>query len=227
MMKGDQIIKICGLKDPENIAQVLKTGPDWIGFILHPESPRRVNVDLLSQWMRQHPACFQQIKRIGVFVHQSVSSIVLIAQKLQLQGIQLHGGQSVETVNHLRELLLKTGMEHLLLIKVFGGDPDFDFGDCSPFESLVDYFLFDTKTKLFGGSGQGFEWRLLDKYRGSTPFLIAGGIGPEDASKVARFNHPKYAGVDLNSKFERSPGVKSLTKLHPFILETRKILNHE
>ena len=105
----------------------------------------------------------------------------------------------------------------LKIIKAFNVNENFDFETTLPYEKVADYFLFDTKTPLHGGSGQKFDWRLLDKYTGHIPFLLSGGIGPDDAEEILKINHPKLTGIDVNSGFEDEPGVKNIEKLKNFI----------
>ena len=105
----------------------------------------------------------------------------------------------------------------LKIIKAFSVDENFDFAQTQPFEGAAHYFLFDTKTAQHGGSGQKFNWKLLDKYEGHTPFLLSGGIGAGDAEEILKINHPKLTGVDLNSGFEDAPGMKNIEKLKSFI----------
>jgi len=101
-------------------------------------------------------------------------------------------------------------------------DEEFNFSTTEPYEGTVDYFLFDTKTKQHGGSGKKFDWEILEKYNGETPFFLSGGIGPDDAENIKQISHPKLAGVDLNSGFEDEPGLKNIEKLKQFIIELKK-----
>ena len=96
-----------------------------------------------------------------------------------------------------------------------------DLEATKPYEGLVDYFLFDTKGKSVGGNGEKFDWTVLDAYQGDTPFLLSGGIGPDDAERVKAFHHPKCIGIDLNSRFETAPAIKDINKLKEFIKTVR------
>jgi phosphoribosylanthranilate isomerase len=105
----------------------------------------------------------------------------------------------------------------LSTIKAFNIAAREDLEATAPYEGLADYFLFDTKGKCVGGNGEKFDWSVLSSYRGETPFLLSGGIGPDDAERVKAFRHPKCVGIDLNSRFEISPAVKDINKLKTFL----------
>ncbi|MFZ6665849.1 phosphoribosylanthranilate isomerase [Peijinzhouia sedimentorum] len=206
-MKKTLKIKVCGMRFPDNIEELRGLKINWMGLIFHPLSPRWVpeseREELLAKWPGR-------IKRVGVFVDQSPFQIIEEAQKWRLHYIQLHGKYSPYEC----EILKEAG---LLLIKVFSPTPDFNWDSLLPYEGLVDYFLFDTSGKLPGGNGFQFDWSLLDNYQGNTPFLLSGGIGPEDAQKVLEFNHPAFAGIDLNSRFEYRPAKKKAELLTNFL----------
>jgi phosphoribosylanthranilate isomerase len=111
----------------------------------------------------------------------------------------------------------------LKIIKAFSVNEDFQFHKTKPFEGVADYFLFDTKTNLPGGSGEKFNWEILNRYNGDTPFLLSGGISPEDAEEIKKIDHPQLAGIDLNSGFEDEPGLKNIEKLNVFIEEIQSL----
>ncbi len=211
------MVKICGMRDPDNIREILSLSPDWMGFIFHPDSPRQADVERLGPWIAQHEAVFGGTRRVGVFVRQSPGEILDITRRMQLHAVQLHGGQSLSFGMKLSNLFRQHDLPSIRMIKAFSIDHGFDFEACVEWEMLVDLFLFDTKAAGFGGSGRKFEWSLLEKYRGSKPFLLAGGIGPTDGPIVHHFIHDQYAGVDLNSRFERAPGIKDREKLVAFL----------
>jgi len=199
-------IKICGMKFPENIRAVAALKPDFMGFIFYPKSPRYAE-PLDSAALSALPV---SIKKIGVFVNENLENILTFVYKYKLDGVQLHGTELVEMCKELR----KTG---LMVIKAFPIAEAYNFRVTRPYEGVCDYFLFDTKTDAYGGSGVKFNWKMLDEYVGETLFLLSGGIAPDDAEAILKIIHPKFAGIDLNSKFEVKPGLKDVALLRNFL----------
>lgn len=199
------IVKVCGMKIPENIEKVANLQPDFMGFIFYPKSPRYAE-PLNAEALNKLP---KSIKKIGVFVNEELENILTIAYKYSLDGIQLHGVEVVNICSELRNA-------GYLVLKAFPITDASNFIVTKKYEGTCDYFLFDTKTDAYGGSGLKFDWSILDAYKGETPFLLSGGISAEDAESILKINHPKMAGIDLNSKFELSPGVKNVKLLDSF-----------
>lgn len=192
-------IKICGMKYPDNIIEVGSLLPDYMGFIFWGKSARHFNGIL--------PDLPKSIKKVGVFVNQSQEEISSKILKYDLQAIQLHGHESVDFCQELKNKI----DSKIELIKVFSADDNFDFELLKPYESVCDYFLFDTKGKLPGGNGTTFDWRILNKYNSTKPFFLSGGIGIEELEaikEISKTNLPIYA-IDVNSKFEIEPGLKN------------------
>ena len=203
-------IKICGMKYPSNIWDVAALHPDFIGFIFYPKSPRFAEpLDIATL-----TALPKTIKKIGVFVNENLENILTIASKYDLDGVQLHGTELVDMCKKLR----KAGY---LVLKAFPIAEAYNFKVTKAYEGTCDYFLFDTKTDAYGGSGMKFNWRMLDEYVGETPFLLSGGIAADDAEAILKIDHPRLAGIDLNSKFEVSPGLKNVELLKGFIQQLR------
>jgi len=194
------IVKVCGMRDAENIRQLEALGIDWMGMIFWPKSKRYVSTPPV--YLPQH------VRKVGVFVDASLDAIRQHVEDYQLDIIQLHGQESPETLKTLKPLTL---------IKAFNIATPEDLPKTEPYEGLADYFLFDTKGKSVGGNGEKFDWSVLDNYQGETPFLLSGGIGSEDMQDVKTFHHPKCIGIDLNSRFETEPGLKDITKLKQFL----------
>ena len=188
------------MREPENICAVESLGIDLMGFIFWDRSARSVTVrpDYL-------PA---KAKRVGVFVDEDIERVRQIAADYSLDFIQLHGNESPEYC---------AGLNGYRLIKAFNIAVADDFLKTDDYADVVDIFLFDTKGKSVGGNGVKFDWSILDSYNGQTPFLLSGGIGPDDAESVNAFHHNKCIGIDLNSRFEVSPGLKDINKLRTFI----------
>jgi len=205
------LLKICGLKYPENIQAVSDLKPDFMGFIFYPKSPRYAE-PLDNAVLNSLPAT---IKKIGVFVNEDLENTLTIAYKYKLDGLQLHGAELVDMCRELKKL-------GYLVIKAFPIAETYNFKVTKSYEGVCDYFLFDTKTEAYGGSGLKFNWKMLNEYTGDTPFLLSGGIALDDAEAIQKIEHPKFAGIDLNSKFEVKPGLKNISLLKDFISNFQK-----
>ena len=205
---NDALIKVCGMREAENIREVEALGINLMGFIFWPKS---------SRYVSERPAYLPtQCKRVGVFVNEDAETIKRIAEDYALDYIQLHGSESSDYIHALR-----VDGSFAAVIKAFNIATTADLETTKPYEDLVDYFLFDTKGKSVGGNGEKFDWSVLADYVGETPFLLSGGIGPDDAARVKAFHHPKCIGIDLNSRFELFPALKDINKLREFIKEIR------
>ena len=210
-------IKVCGTRVPENIEALLRLPIDYLGFIFYPASPRFVGEgDELGEWVRAHEAAFGDVKRVGVFVNAEIDEILNKVHDYRLDLVQLHGAERPEYCRELAAFWKVSSMHRAKLVKAFAVAPEFDFSQLDAFTSTCSLFLFDTKGASPGGTGQVFDWTLLDRYQGATPFLLAGGIGPESADAIRRFPHPQFAGVDINSRFETEPGVKNVEMVRAF-----------
>lgn len=195
------------MRDRTNISAVATLQPDWMGFIFYRPSPRFIGDDFIV------PA-LEKISKVGVFVDASEEEILEKYLKNHLDMIQLHGRESPAYCQNLIQ-------KGLTLIKVFGIDERFSFEQAKEYESTCRYFLFDTKTPSHGGSGKKFTWKKLFEYGLKIPFLLSGGIGPEDVDFISTCSHPQLFGIDLNSRFEISPGAKNVTSLSTFIEKIR------
>jgi phosphoribosylanthranilate isomerase len=193
-------LKICGMKYSENIVEVSNLLPDFMGFIFWKPSTRYFDNII--------PVLPKSIQKVGVFVDATLNEIVEISNKHQLDFIQLHGKESPDCCNKLKSLNAK-------IIKVFSIDASFDFSQLQPYESVCDYYLFDTKGKLPGGNGVTFDWQILQNYKSSKPIFLSGGIGLEEIPHIQKLSLPIYA-IDVNSKFEIEPGLKDIQKLQLF-----------
>ncbi len=194
------------MKYPDNILEVGSLLPDYMGFIFWEKSARYFDGVI--------PELPKSIKKVGVFVNETVEIILAKAQKYDLQAIQLHGQESVEFCQDLKNKIENSGE----IIKVFSVDDSFNFEVLKPFETVCDYFLFDTKGKLPGGNGTTFDWKVLENYPSSKPFFLSGGIGLEEidlTKEILTTNLPIHA-LDLNSKFEIEPGLKDKKILKKF-----------
>ena len=204
------MIKVCGMREADNIREVETLGIDMMGFIFWPKSSRYV-----SQCPDYLP---KRVKRVGVFVDEDPEQVKRLADDYGLDYIQLHGHETPEVISYLRT----PALPHPRILKAFNISTAEDLLQTQPYEGLVDYFLFDAKGKSVGGNGEKFNWNVLDAYQGSTPFLLSGGICPGDAVRVNAFYHPNCIGIDLNSRFELSPGLKDIAKLKEFIYNLKE-----
>ena len=185
-------VKICGMKFPKNILEIVALQPDYMGFIFYPKSKRFVGENFSIKSIEKLP---KSIKKVGVFVNESVENVLENVSKYKLDAVQLHGNESVETCAIIKE----KGIE---VIKVFSVDNYFNFEEVLPFEAVSDYFLFDTKTEKYGGSGKIFNWEILDKYTVSKPFFLSGGLGLDNLNTITKITHPALVGLDFNSQLE-------------------------
>ncbi|WP_445385535.1 phosphoribosylanthranilate isomerase [Robiginitalea sp. IMCC44478] len=214
-------IKVCGMKfNPEAVAAL---EPDYMGFIFWDKSPRNLNQPLPEKLGRL-------ISRIGVFVDAPKEYVRNKFEEHQLSGVQLHGAESPAYCRKLREELNEFSTSEVFLIKAFSVGDTFDFEHVESYLPMCDYFLFDTKGKLPGGTGRAFNWELLKRYPFDKPFFLSGGIGPDDIPKIREFLKTENAvfchAVDLNSKFEIQAGEKDVESLKTFMDQIRR-LDHQ
>ena len=215
------MIKVCGMRDAENIREVEALGIDLMGFIFWTKS---------SRYVSERPAYLPtKCKRVGVFVDEDIETVKRIADEYALDYIQLHGHESPDYIRQLKAVAtprpsrgeMAVGRGRVSIIKAISVSGRDDIATYKSYEGLVDYFLFDTKCPSVGGSGQQFDWSVLSAYDGNTPFLLSGGIGPDDVEVLTSHFSPltskKCLGIDLNSRFEIAPGLKDINKLRTFL----------
>jgi phosphoribosylanthranilate isomerase len=196
------------MKYTQNRQEVEKLDVDFLGFIFYAPSKRYVGETPESGLFNTEKP------KVGVFVDENAFEILALAKNLGFEWVQLHGKENPKTCQMMKRQGLK-------IIKAFSVDENFDFKTTLQYEKVANYFLFDTKTENHGGSGQKFNWTILDKYDGHIPFFLSGGIGPDDVESILNINHPKLTGVDINSSFEDEPGLKNIEKLEKFITEIK------
>tara|TARA_B100000768_G_scaffold27001_1_gene25187 strand:- start:447 stop:1049 length:603 start_codon:yes stop_codon:yes gene_type:complete len=180
-------LKVCGMKFSENIREIESLEPDFMGFIFYKKSKRFFNESKLI--------LNDNINRVGVFVNQEVNEVIDIIKKYKLDYVQLHGDEDVRYCLSIKSICK--------VIKVFKIDDTFNFDNIKIFENVSDYYLFDTKTNLHGGSGIKFDWEILKKYNSKKKFFLSGGISEDDIEEIKKIKkiHP-IIGIDINSKFE-------------------------
>ncbi len=196
------IRKVCGMREAQNIRDVEALGIDWMGFIFWEKTKRNVahKPDYLPE----------KCKRVGVFVDADIDFIEQKQKDFGLNIIQLHGKESPDFCKMVKKRLGTTVM------KAFSFKTAEDVAKTDEYDGTCDYFLFDTPTPNAGGSGKTFDWSLLDSYKGSTPFILSGGIGIGSVEALKAFSHDKWAGIDVNSKFEVEPALKDAELLRSF-----------
>ena len=291
------LIKVCGMRDAQNIREVAALGVNLIGLIFYPKSPRYVESissdagiipdyssltpdplpegegrNMLDKQLKaeetkgetrnkqpvsaqlkstQSKAPFNKVttplslgegqggeavhggeavqggeaaipKFVGVFVDDMPQNIVTAVSNYHLSYVQLHGDESPVMIDNLRRTLVPDIVPQIKIIKGISVSSAEDLKPCEQYEGHVDLFLFDTKCKGYGGSGQKYDWSVLEAYTGQTPFLLSGGIGPDDIDRLRDFHHPQCVGIDLNSKFETAPGMKDINLLQNFLHQLNK-----
>ena len=208
-------IKVCGLKYPDNIKAVAELKPDYMGFIFYDRTPRFVN-DLQVNVLNELPL---SIQKTAVFVDEGKERIDELIDEYGFTTIQLHGKETPEFADSFGN--------KVTVFKAFGLDNDFDFSQLNAYADKVDYFLFDTKTDIHGGSGKTFNWYILDKYKLNVPFFLSGGLSLDNLEQVTKITHPQFYGVDLNSRFETAPGIKDIEKLKQAFDLVKQHTTHE
>ena len=219
------IIKVCGMRETENINAVAGLGIDMMGFIFYPKSSRYVQMisamtGVLPDYSEERlnrvrgknvtaTAEKSRLKRVGVFVDDMPQSIVTRVYNYDLDFVQLHGDESPVMIENLKRTLVPDIVPDIKIIKALSIREKDDVKRWRDYEGVADMLLFDTKS-------------VLEAYDGTIPFLLSGGIGPEDAGRVKAFRHPQMVGIDLNSRFEISPALKDVEKLKTFIRQIRE-----
>ncbi len=194
---GKLKLKVCGMRDPENIREIAALDPDYMGFIFYKESKRFVGDGFMAP-----PDLGRDIKRVGVFVNSSTEDLLSLIDRHRLDLVQLHGTESVDQCREVHTKGVGT-------IKAFAVDENFDFDRLGPYKEAVDYFLFDTKGPDFGGNGRVFDWRILKRYDQQTPFFLSGGISPLQVEGLKLVQGMNIHALDVNSRMEESTGIKS------------------
>ena len=220
-------VKVCGMSDPQNIRAVEALGVDYIGLIFWPRSPRYVAMASSGSGLMPDRASATEEQstgttpRVGVFVDPTVQDILTHAYAFGLSAVQLHGHETPTLLRNLRRTL---GSKTALWKAISIGNED-DLEVCKAYADCVDCFVFDTRCATVGGSGRHFDWSLLEHYPCEVPFMLSGGIGPDDAlalrTALATTLPQQCIGIDLNSRFETVPGLKNTEALSLFLRQLR------
>ena len=206
-------LKVCGLTQPSQIQELISMNVDFLGFIFYEKSPRFV----LNHLSLEEISEINHQGKVGVFVNETVEKIAEISEKAKLSFIQLHGDEDEEFILSLSQRLSKD----VKIIKVFRvGTQNLKLETWNL--EQIDYFLFDTDSKAFGGTGQTFDWKILNEIKIPIPYFLSGGISLENIHQLATINQ-QPAVLDINSKFEIEPGNKDLEKIKNFTQIVKKI----
>ncbi|MFD2523565.1 phosphoribosylanthranilate isomerase [Emticicia soli] len=204
-------LKVCGMRDAENLKELIELKPDFIGFILYDKSPRyagnQPDIDLILSIPRE-------IRKVGVFVNATVDYILQNVRKYGLNYVQLHGNETPDFCKSLRT-------KGVNIIKAFRLDESFIFSQLNNYKPHVDFFLFDAKGESYGGNGVTFDWSILKKYDNEKPYFLAGGISLDNLDELQNIT-PKPYVIDVNSKFEIEPGVKDIEKIAELITKLKE-----
>lgn len=205
-------VKVCGMNNVQNVKEVARLNPDFMGFIFYPLSPRYIGDNPEMQLFGSVP---DSVKRIGVFFN--ADNHLILEQSIQkgLNMVQLHGSESPVSCSQLKS-------SGLIIIKTFSIGVDFNFELLRKYIPACDYFLFDTKGEKPGGTGKKFPWAKLSEYTLDKPFFLSGGIGPEDSTLKAEIMNKGLYAVDINSRFETSVGIKDTALVKTFIEAIKK-----
>jgi phosphoribosylanthranilate isomerase len=188
------------MRDPYNIRQVAGLKPDYMGFIFYGKSPRFVGAELAI------PELPASIQKVGVFVNEKIDTITGLVKKHKFSFVQLHGTESIGDCIKLKE----SGVG---VIKAFSVDDEFDFHLVQAYKSAVDYVLFDTKGKFYGGNATSFNWKRLNEYDQRVPFFLSGGIGQTNGDELKTLSSLNLHAIDVNSGVESRPGLKDVSRL--------------
>jgi len=199
------------MKYPQNIVDVAALKPDFMGFIFYSKSPRFVEVEEVKESIEKLD---KSIAKVGVFVNHPAAEVIEICLALSLEYAQLHGDESAAYVSQIKSAGIG-------VFKVFRIDAQFDWDKTTAYAD-ADFFLFDTPTAGYGGSGKKFDWRVLENYRDKKPFILSGGIGAEDIPEIKKLELPKLYGIDINSRMETAPAMKDAKRIQHFINALKK-----
>jgi phosphoribosylanthranilate isomerase len=216
-------IKVCGMRESQNISDLVSLEIDYLGFIFYEQSPRFVGLTP-PQWVEDEQ--WGKTQKVGVFVNHSIDFMTAMIERFDLGLVQLHGDESVELCSALRKIVCDDTNNSIdthdwqgrsiKIIKVFAVGEDFDFTQLNDYKPFVDYFLFDTKGKNLGGNGVTFDWKILENYDNEKPFFLSGGIDIQHIEEIKQLKNLNIHALDINSKFEVSAGVKDVEKIKKF-----------
>ena len=210
-------LKVCGLTKLNQIEELISLNTDFLGFIFYEKSPRYVLNSLTLNQIKS----IDHRGKVGVFANENISEIVEISEKAGLNFIQLHGDENDDFIVDLRNMLDdETGIIKVVRIGDQSSNEIQNTVNCQL--STVNYLLFDTNSKSFGGTGKSFDWQILNEIAITKPYLLSGGISEENIGNLKLLKQKPFA-LDINSKFEIEPGNKDIGK----IINFKNTLSHE
>lgn len=204
-------IKVCGITQFKQLQQLEAMNIDFTGLIFYKESSRYVG-DKLSK--KDVKSADFDLKKVGVFVNPELIDVLDAIDDYGLDAVQLHGDESPEMCEDL-----SSEVEVIKAFRIPSGEKVNIDKLVAPYDAVCDYYLFDTGglKESFGGTGQQFDWSVLTKAKIEKPFFLSGGLGPDDAEKIKAFKHPDFYAIDINSRFEKEPGVKEMAAILKFL----------
>lgn len=211
-------LKVCGLTKPDQIRELISINVDFLGFIFYDKSPRYV----LNHLSPEDIAQINHQGKVGVFVNEKIETIVEMVEKAQLNLIQLHGDEDKDLIMELRRLL-NPAVKIIKVIRIGNNTAEnkqkiaqtFNDNLIPPHPQPISYYLFDTDSKAFGGTGQQFDWSLLNEFEIPLPYFLSGGISEENIKNTEGLKQKPFA-LDINSRFEIAPGDKNIDKIKKF-----------
>jgi len=199
-------LKVCGMKYPDNVSAVAALLPDYMGFIFYKPSKRYCAETLTPEFVKSLPA---SIIKTGVFVNELLEEVLRICSEYGFKAVQLHGHETPEFCLACK----KAGLQ---VIKVFHVGEKMDWSILGPYKKVADYFLFDTKTPEYGGSGTPFNWELLQEYDNEVPLFLSGGVDERILKEFDTLKNVNIYALDINSRFELEPGLKDVDRIKKF-----------
>lgn len=199
-------LKVCGMKYPDNVSAVAALAPDYMGFIFYKPSKRYCGETLTPEFVKTLPAA---IIKTGVFVNESLEEVLRICNVYGFKAVQLHGHETADFCLSCKQ----AGLE---VIKVFHVGETMDWSILGPYKKVADYFLFDTKTPEYGGSGNRFNWEILKEYDNEIPLFLSGGIDESILTELNTLSTVNIYALDVNSRFELEPGLKDVERIGKF-----------
>jgi phosphoribosylanthranilate isomerase len=211
-------IKVCGMTSADQVLQLDEMGVEFAGFVFYPKSPRYVYRFMPRAEIKKIRG--KSINKVGVFVNATVEEVLEAVDDCGLYLVQLHGD---ETPKYCEKIA-----NYVTVVKAFRlREDDNILWKVKDYVDIADMFLFDTEGAGYGGTGRKFDWNVLKGLNIGKPFFLSGGIEPGDIEKLKEFAKEPVAkdlfSIDVNSKFETSPGVKDMDKLREFVATVKQI----
>ena len=202
-------IKVCGITTAKQLQQLEGMNIEFAGFIFAKESPRYMGDKLNA---KEITGLDLDIKKVGVFVNAEYEEIAETVEKYELDMVQLHGDEAADLCADLTD----DGIEVIKSFRIGENTGSVD-AKIKDYDEVCDYYLFDTvSTEKNGGTGKKFDWKKITDSKIEKPFFLSGGIGPENAALIKKFKHPDFFAIDINSLFEKEPGVKDMAAILKF-----------